>query len=116
VSYNYLGVKSTASSLLSKFGQQLTFTRTANSTYDPDTGTATTSSSTYTKYACAFDYTDRERAEGTIQAGDRRLLAEGHTYEIGDSVSLNGDTYRIVNISNIQPGDTAVACNLQIRK
>jgi hypothetical protein len=116
VSYSYLGVKNTASSLLTKFGQQLTFTRTANSTYDPNTGTSTTSSSTYTKYACAFDYTDRERAEGTIQTGDRRLLAEGHTYAVDDSVSLNGETWRIVSISNIQPGDTVVACNLQIRK
>lgn len=116
MSYSYLGIQSTASSLLQKFGRQLTFTRTTNSTYNPNTGTASPSTSSYSKYGAVFNYSDAEKAEGTIEEGDRRILAEGYTYQVGDTVSIESEIYRIISISNIQPGDTIVACNLQVRK
>lgn len=116
MAYSYLGIQSTAQSLLTKFGQQLTFTRVTKGAFNPNTGTTSDTSATFTKYGCAFDYTDAERADQTIQEGDRRILAEAHDYKVGDKVSLNSEVYRIIAISEIRPAATIVAVNLQVRK
>jgi hypothetical protein len=44
------------------------------------------------------------------------MLAEGGTYEVGDSVVVGSDTYRVISVSEIAPAGTVVAANLQIRK
>tara|TARA_R100000479_G_scaffold123679_1_gene63942 strand:- start:560 stop:910 length:351 start_codon:yes stop_codon:yes gene_type:complete len=116
MSFNYGSLESSAEKLLQRFGRELTFTRTTDGTYSPNTGTVATTSSTYKKFACVFDYTDAEIGNGNVEQGDRRVLAQGHTYEIGDTVSLDSETYRIISISNIQPADIIMACNLQVRK
>lgn len=115
MSFNYTALQNSAGLLLQKFGRQLTFTRKTDGTYAPSTGTTTQTSSTYTKYGCVFDYSDSE-ITGVIEQGDRRVLAEGHGYIVGDTVSLDSETYRIVAVSKIQPAGTIVACNLQVRK
>jgi len=116
MSYSYLNIRSTATSLLTKFGRQLTFTRSTDGAYDPDTGSTSPTTATYQKYGAVFDYSDEELAAGTIESGDRRILAEGHEYQVGDTVLLDSANYRIISVSNIQPGPTIVACNLQVRK
>jgi len=116
MTFNYTALQSSAGTLLQNFGRQLTFTRTTKGSYDPNTGTTSDSSATYQKYACVFEYTDAERGDQTIEQGDRRVLAEGYAYQIGDTVSLDSETYRIISVSNIQPASTIVACNLQVRK
>jgi len=116
MSFNYTALESSAEKLLQRFGRELTFTRTTDGTYSPNTGTVTTTSSTYKKFACVFDYNESELADENIEQGDRRLLAQGHTYKIGDTVSIENETYRIISISNLQPADTIMACNLQVRK
>ena len=116
MAFNYSPLAASATSLIQRFGQQLTFTRVTKGAYDPNTGQTSDSSATYTKYGCAFDYSDTERADQTIQEGDRRVLAEAHSYKVGDTVSLNSEVYRIVAISNIQPAATNMAVNLQVRK
>jgi len=63
-----------------------------------------------------FNYSAEEIALNNIEVGDRRVLAEGHTYKVGDTVSLDSENYRVVSVSNIQPAGTIVACNLQVRK
>ncbi len=116
MSFNYTALQSSAGTLLQRFGRELTFTRTTDGTYAPNTGTVTTTSSTYKKYACVFDYADAELSDQNIEQGDRRILAEGHAYQIGDTVSLDSEIYRIINVSNNQPAGTIVSCNLQVRK
>lgn len=116
MSFNYRALADSSTALLTKFGRQLTFTRTTDGAFDPETGTKTQTTTTFTKYGCVFDYTAEEIALNNIEAGDRRILAEGHTYAVGDKVSLDGASYRVVRVSNIQPAATVVACNLQVRK
>lgn len=116
MSYNYTPLTQSAARMLTKFGTLYTFTRVTKGTYSPATGTTTDTSATYTKYACLFDYTDADRGDGSILQGDRRMLAEGHSYEVGDTVVVGGDTFRIISISDIGPSGTVVASNLQIRK
>ena len=116
MTYNYTPLTSSATRLLTKFGAQYTFTRTTKGTYNPVTGKTSDSSSTYTGYACLFNYSDADLTDGTILQGDRRMLAEGGTYEVGDSVVVGSDTYRVISVSEIAPAGTVVAANLQIRK
>lgn len=116
MTFNYTALQTSAGTLLQKFGRQLTFTRTTQGAFSPNTGTTSNTTSTFQKYACVFDYTDSERGDSNIEEGDRRVLAEGHTYEIGDTVSIDSETYRVISVSNIQPAATVVACNLQVRK
>ena len=116
MSFNYTALQNSAGALLQKFGRQLTFTRTADGAYDATTGKKTQTTSTFTKYACVFDYSAEEIALDNIEVGDRRVLAEGHSYQVGDTVSLDSQTYRVVAVSNIQPAGTVLACNLQVRK
>jgi len=116
MSFNYTALQNSAGALLQKFGRQLTFTRTADGAYDATTGKKTQTTSTFTKYACVFDYSAEELTLDNIEAGDRRVLAEGHAYQVGDTVSLDSQNFRVVAVSNIQPAGTVLACNLQVRK
>ena len=116
MSYNYTPLTQSAGRIIAKFGTQYTFTRVTKGTYNPVTGKTSDSSSTYTGYACLFNYSDVDLADGTVLQGDRRMLVEGGTYEVGDSVVVGSDTYRVISVSEIAPAGTVVAANLQIRK
>lgn len=116
MSFDYDPLAATATRLLTKFGQELTFTRTSKGAYDPATGTTTDTTSTFTKNGVLFDYRDADIGDQTVLAGDRRLVAEAHTYEVGDTVEIDSDTYRVISVSANQPGDTALVSELQIRK
>jgi len=116
VSYNYTPLTSSATRMITRFGKEYTFTRVTKGAYNPATGQTSDSSSTFTGYACLFDYADTDLADGAILQGDRRMLAESGTYEIGDTVVVGSDTFRIINISDIGPSGSVVASNLQIRK
>lgn len=116
MSFNYTRIKAKTQKLIKKFGAEYTFSRVSQGSFDPTTGKTTNTTSTYSKQACIFDYNDADRADGVVQQGDRRLLAEGHTYENGDTVVIDGDTYTIINVSFTAPGGEVVAANLQVRK
>ena len=116
MTYNYTPLTSSATRMIEKFGTQYTFTRVTKGAYDPATGQTSDTTSTFTGYACLFDYSDSDRADGSILQGDRRMLAESGAYEVGDTVVVGSDTYRIISISDIGPSGTVVASNLQIRK
>jgi hypothetical protein len=116
MSFDYAPLATTATNLLTKFGQELTFTRTSKGAYDPGTGTTSDTTSTFTKNGVLFDYSDRDIGNATVLAGDRRLVSEAYTYEVGDTVAIGSDTYRVIAISTNQPGDTALVSELQIRK
>lgn len=116
MSFDYAPLKASGTALIKKFGQRLTFTRTTEGAYNAGTGTTTNTISTFQKYACIFDYSDRDIGTNAVEAGDRRLLAEAHTYEVGDTVVIGSDTFRVIAISPNQPAGTALSVNLQVRK
>lgn len=116
MSFNYTSLANSAASLLTKFGKQYTFTRTVKGAYSPATGRTSDTSSTFTGYGCLFDYSDADRADGAVLQGDRRLLAEAGTYEVGDKVAIGSDSWRVVAVADIAPSGAVVASNLQIRK
>ena len=121
MSFNYASLKNTADALLTKFGEIRTFTRTAQGVYDPITGTTSNTTSTFDKLAVALEYSDQDIADGSIERhgsierGDRKLIAEAYGYEIGDTVVINSTSFTVVNVSITSPSDTVVVANLQIR-
>ena len=115
MSYSYTGLQSTATALLTKFGRQLTFTRTTKGAYSAATGQTSDSSATFDKYCCVFDYAANEVNNGTIQQGDRRILSEAYEYELNDTVSLDGKVYRVISISENKPAGTLMSVDLQVR-
>lgn len=116
MSYSYTGIASSATNLITRFGKSYTFTRSTDGAYSPATGTASPTTSTYTKYACVFDYSDQDRTDGTVTVNDRRMLVEAGSYLIGDKVTIGSDSYQVISVSEIAPGGTVVAANLQVRK
>lgn len=116
MTYNYTPLKQSADRLIQRFGQTYTFTRTTKGSYDPATGTTTDTTATFQKSGVLFDYSDGDSADQTVLAGDRRLLAEAHSYEVGDTLVIDSQTYRVISISANQPAGTMILANLQIRK
>ena len=116
MSFDYGALETKADALIEAFGKELTFTRTTEGAFDPATGKTTNTTSTFNKFACVFNYDETEVNGQSVLQSDRRLLAQGHTYEIGDTVVLDSETYRVVAIKPTRPADTTLAVNLQVRK
>lgn len=145
MSYSYAGITNSATGLIAKFGKLYNFVRTSGGSYNPATGTLVSvnesfltatgdvfltsngnqflvasssplSDTTFSKYACLFNYSAQDRADGTVLAGDRRMLVESGSYEVGDKVTIGADTYQVISVSEIAPSGDVVAANLQVRK
>jgi len=115
MSFNYSPLSASATTLITKFGRQLTYTRTTKGAYDSATGTTSDTTSTFQKYGCVFDYSETEVNGGTILQGDRRVLSEPHEYQVNDTVSIDSKDYRVISISENKPAGTLLSVNLQVR-
>lgn len=113
--FNYSGMASTASSLISRFGQDHTFTRYTD-VFDPDSGANVRTSTNYTAKAVKSNFTKMEMNDQTIQKDDIKLICDVNTYAVGDSVSINSQTYTVLDVNPIEPGSLALAYILQVRK
>jgi len=112
---NYAALSSKAAALITSLGQSLTFTRTTEGVYNPATGRNATTTATYTKQCAVTNYEANEIGDA-IQKGDLKLVAEAYAYAIGDSVAIDGQNYRIVDVNQYNPAGVLVACTLQVRK
>jgi len=72
--------------------------------------------STFTAKAVITDFTENEREDSTIKAGDKKVL----TIELeeplpGDTITAQGVTYQYVNHKNIAPAGVDVLYKIQVR-
>lgn len=116
MSFDYAGLATRSLALITKFGADFTFTTFSLGSYDPATNTTTKTPSNYTAKCVKTNFTAQERADGSIQTGDIKLIAEVATFAIGDEVAVNSDTYRIQDINPIEPAGVPVIYILQVRK
>ena len=116
MTYDYGPITESATRLITEYGKEYTFTRTTDGQYDPEAGTTSTATETFTKNALVLEYNDRDLANGAIIRGDRRMLAEAYGFEVGDKVDIASDTYQVVNVSETAPGGDIIVTNLQVRK
>jgi hypothetical protein len=113
----YSGLQATALDLLTRYGAARTFTRTTEGAYDPATGTASTTETTFSLRCAVMGYSDQEIDGSRILASDRKILAAVGDTEpaVGDTVSLDGAEARIQGVMPINPAGTVVYFELHAR-
>lgn len=113
----YAGLQSTALSLLTSKGQDVTLRQSAGSAYDPTTGTSTV---TYTDTVLPGVVTGYKQSEidGTlIQQGDKRvILPSTITPKSGDLIVIGGVSHTVVSVEIVSPAGENVIHKAQIRK
>lgn len=102
--------------LMQKFGSDLTLTRPGTPTYNPATGTVTsTAASTITARGVFIEYRD-DHIDGTmIRRGDRKLLlaAQGATGTPAVEDTVAG--LKVVEVRTIAPNGTPIGWACQMR-
>jgi hypothetical protein len=113
--FDYSKSKLLADRLLDQFGVTRTFTRETTSSFDPSTGTNTTSTESFTASVVWLAFNRDEVDGSTILESDARLLISGEV-KVGDEVTRDGTTWRIVATNPLYPADTLVYTEAQARQ
>jgi hypothetical protein len=114
----YSGLATTATNLLTKYGQTVTLSRVTGATFDPTTGVDSGgSTTTWTGKGASFNYNSSEIDGAMIQESDIRLLLEAvsTTPAIGDQVTVDSVAYHVVSVNETSPGGVVVKYDLQLR-
>jgi hypothetical protein len=117
MAFDYTGIQGAAGDVLTEYGQTITYTRTADGAYTPGTA-PTQTDTTYDMNTVVDNYALREVDGELIQAGDMRAIGQagGTAPEVGDTATINGDVWRIVNILPINPAGLVLAYEFQLRR
>ena len=118
--FNYNNMQATAAQLLEKFGgaSERTITYATSETFNVATQTNAKVESTFTGWGVVNQYDQSEIDGETIQQGDLRLVLEKTSQRpvIDNTVLIDGDDYRIVDVSISSPGgiDLVYFCQLRL--
>lgn len=108
----YANLAVTVRRLLAQFGTDATLTRTTTGEYNPATGAASQTTTTYTCKAARFDYSQRD----IIRVGDQRIYLDATVMpQTGDTIALGNRTYVVITARSIDPALTAVLYDVQAR-
>lgn len=113
--FDYNRSKQTADRLIKKFGQQLDFTRETGESYDPVTGTVTSTTETYTYDAVWLNFRNDEIDDTIVLRSDAKVLVSG-SLEVDDRVTLDGEEWRVVTARPLNPAGIEVYTEAQVRK
>ena len=115
----YTDAQNDADELLREFGQALTLTKKTSGAYDPATGAAAVTSTTYGVIGAVFDFPARAIDGTIIQQGDKKAIIAARSLsvvpDITDSLTVKGIAHQIVNVKALEPAGTTVIYTLQIR-
>lgn len=113
----YDKMTATASKLLTKFGQKVTFTRITTGVYDPATGEPATTTSTFTGNGAAFGFTKMEVDGASILSNDIKFLVERMTKvpEVNDYVNVSGKDMMVLSVVATSPAGEDVVYECQLR-
>jgi hypothetical protein len=124
MAFNYTPLQQTATDLITKFGQSVTFAKKTTSGYNPATGGFSSSaSSTYTAQVTLLEASKIEEGASSItgttvsalQEIEREALCSSTTEpEIGDTATINSEKYRVTAVNKVQPASTVVYYELRI--
>lgn len=118
---DYSRLAATSSAQIADKGRSVSLVFETQGTYAPatDTFTGQTSSSQTVKMVIT-NYRKNEMDETMIKIGDRQgLLAPDNLLrapKTGDTVTDGAETFAIVSIEEIKPGDTTLLYKLQLRR
>jgi hypothetical protein len=110
-------LKNTALSLLTTYGQQVTFTRHVTSEYNVNTGSVdSVSTTTYTCYVHPSSYNLSEIDGQTIQLNDVALIVYSTTEPlIQDEASIDNIIYKVLAVEKVKAQGEAIIYRLQLR-
>lgn len=116
MSFNYSGLQAVAMNQILDKGQSALLKR-STTTYNPATG-ENVQVTTNTAINVVKDNFAKSEVDGTIiQTSDIKLLIDGSVEVFADDViEISGVDYAVVNVDKIEPGDTLVYQEVQVRK
>ena len=113
---DYDSLAQTASTLIGDNGRASVYIRsTTAGTSNPVAGTVT--AGTVTDTACngiVVKYDEKYMPGATVEIGDMFLVPDARA-RLQDQLLIGGAVYQIVNVWPIVPGDTFLACRVQVR-
>lgn len=116
----YTDLRSTSADLIDKYGTSISVERDTEGSYDPATGTAAETSTTFTSAAVISSFKKSDIDGTNVLLGDLMLLVKassgGWEPTRKDKVTIDGQEYFVVNFNPIKPGGTDVIYEVQIRK
>lgn len=118
MAFDYAELATLSTDLLTEFGQTVTRRSYTAGTYNPATGTATTTTADTSRIGAIFDFPPGKTAErGTlIQAGDKQLyLDPSAAVALQDHFIVSGVEYVIVSVGEVNPAGTRVLYDLHLR-
>jgi len=110
-------LKGVANTLLTTYGQSVTFTRDTTTEYNTATGGVDlVNSATFTGLIHPSTYRLDEIDGQTIQVNDIKAIVYSTTEPLlEDSVSVDSVIYRVMNIEKVQAQGVAIVYRLQLR-
>jgi len=112
--FDYSASKALADRLLNQFGASLTFTRQTGEAFDPATGTTSATEETFNRDVVWLDYDNDEIDGSIVQRGDARLLIQGEV-KVDDRVERDGENWKVVTASPLNPAGTLIYTEAQVR-
>lgn len=113
--FDYQNTKETAYRLINRFGQELDFTRETGESYDPVSGTVTSTTETYSADAVWLNYRNEEIDDTIVLQGDARVLVAA-SVEVDDRVTFEGQEWRVVTARPLNPAGVEIYTEAQVRK
>ena len=113
--FNYKKSRTTATKLISDFGQELILTHTEEGAYDPSTGLISSVTTTQTGNGALLDYGSNEIDGTLMQYSDKKLLLSAIALdgtdlvkpEINDTCLVGGVNYTVKSpLVEINPANT----------
>ncbi|NLA68315.1 MAG: hypothetical protein GX856_08765 [Gammaproteobacteria bacterium] len=113
MAFDYAASAADAAALLDEFGQTVTLNRIVSGTYDPVTGTMTPDTEqTQPVRAAVLPYKDGDYLNGTVRAGDRRVLIAPNVQWAPDETTTlteaNGAVWQLESVAPLAPAGVAV--------
>lgn len=116
MAFDYTPLALTATKMIADFGQSVTFTRNGNVTYDPTQGVSSSSQTIYMANVVLFAQIKNEEVDSSLAFKDFPAVAYSATPpKIGDTVFINSESYRVIEITPIQPATTVIYYELRLR-
>lgn len=106
----------TASRLIQQFGSEHVFTKTGEAVRDPATGKITYQKTPYSAFGVLIDFSDEEKASGTINVGDLNMLTTVADYAINDTVEISDIEYKIMSLNPLKPAGTKLRYILRLSR
>lgn len=116
---SYAALATTATNILTTYGEDAVVSRETGATFNPATGAYSGGSTTsFTNKAARFNYSRIEINGDTVLRDDLRLImdTENGTPQVDDSCVFDNITYRVMGVTALSPDGTDIYYELQLRR